>query len=396
MSLPKWSGLAIAGAVLCVLVGTSNGCSSSTNNGPMGDAAADGPLVRHPDGSTTIGKDDGGAVADGGVGSATYDMTTGKACKTSNDCLGTAANAPGINVCSNSSMYVYSVVGVTVTLFPTPVCELPPPSANGNCDPCGGATPCSGIHFCDGPDDPSSPGLCLPNDFLKPTVNMGVCVPYCTLASDGSAPVGCTGNNRCHPWQLVLNSANGAAPTISGYGFCQGGCEKDADCSGLGVADGSTAGYVCQTDIGFCTKTPVTRKKPIGTACTGGSALTSDTVTGACLCLSNTTTNAGYCTSECIVGGAPCPTGYVCDTGIPGGPLVFTSSDGGMLTEPAITKQNVGLSGVCVASCTTVVDAGASMAGDSGAGADAGSGSGQCPPSSLCVGDTVAGPDCWP
>jgi hypothetical protein len=96
------------------------------------------------------------------------------------------------------------------------------------------------------------------------------------------------------------------------------------------------------------------------------------------------------------VGGVPCPTGYVCDTGIPSGPLVFTAPDGGTLTEPALTKQNVGLAGQCVQSCTTVVDGGASMAGDSGAGADAAAGSGQCPTSSMCLGSTLAGPDCQP
>jgi len=393
MSLPKWSGLAIAGAVLCVLVGTSNGCSSSTNSGPMGDAAADtGRFVRHADGSTTIGTgDDGGAATDDGGGLSNFDMTTGKACKSSNDCVGAGAGAPGINVCSNTNMFLYT--GVTFQLYPTPVCELPRSATAGNCDPCGGATPCDGgLHFCDGPDDPSSPGLCLPLDVLKPVLNQGVCVPYCTLPSDGSAPVGCAGNNRCTPftWALFTAADGGATPTLEGFGICQGSCEKDADCSGLG------AGYVCQTDIGFCTKTLVPRKKTVGTACTGGSAAASDTTTGACFCFSNPTTNAGYCTSNCIVGGVPCPTGYVCDTGIPSGPLLFTSPDGGTLTEPALTKQNVGLAGQCVQACTTVVDGGASMAGDSGAGADAAAGSGQCPTSSMCLGSTLAGPDCQP
>jgi hypothetical protein len=37
-------------------------------------------------------------------------------------------------------------------------------------------------HFCDGPDDPSSPGYCLPNG------TSGVCVPKCLAPADGSPP----------------------------------------------------------------------------------------------------------------------------------------------------------------------------------------------------------------
>jgi len=383
MSLPKWSGLAIAGALLCVLVGTGNGCSSSSSRGSPGDAAADAArVVRHPDGSAIGAGDDGSVMDDGGGQAAAFDMTTGKVCKTDSDCAGAGAGAPGINVCSNTTMYLYT--GVTFTLYPTPVCQLPRSSNAGNCDPCGGATPCdNALHFCDGPDDPSAPGLCLPLDVLNPTVNMGICVPYCILPADGSAPVGCAGNDRCTPFSWGLfTPVDGGAPTVTGFGICQGACEKDADCSALG------AGYVCQADIGFCTKTLVKRTKAVGAPCTGGTGATSDSTTGACFCFSNAKSNAGYCSTNCIVGGVPCPSGYVCDTGIPSGPLVFGTADGGMLMEPGITKQNVGLSGQCVATCT-VVDGGSTAP-------DSGTSSAACPAASMCNSSTLVGPDCQP
>ena len=391
MSLPKWSGLAISGALLCVLVGTGNGCSSSTNNGPGGDASADAArVVRHADGSAIGVGDDGSATDDGGSAPAAFDMTTGKLCNANSDCVGTAAGAPGINVCSNGIMYKYT--GVTFSLYPTPVCELPPPSAagTGNCDPCGGGACDGSMHFCDGPDDPSAPGLCQPLDFQNPKANQGICVPYCTLPSDGSAPVGCAGNNRCIPYNWVLSlAADGGPGMLTGYGICLGACEKDADCSKLGV------GYVCQTDIGFCTKTTVARTKTLGTACTGGTAAMSDTSLGTCNCFSNLTSNNGYCTSSCIVGGIACPNGWVCDTGIPSFPLTFTGPMDAGITEPAFTKQNVGLVGQCVQPCTNPTDGGTPAATDSGAAADSGAASG-CPMNSTCIAQTVAGPDCEP
>jgi hypothetical protein len=297
-----------------------------------------------------------------------FDGTTGKPCTVNADCLGTGPGAPGINICSNTLAYMFT--RVTFQIYPTPVCEMPPPaSIGGNCDPCGGA-PCDGnLHFCDGPDEPSSPGLCLPSNFANPTLGQGICVPYCTLPLDGSPGSGCAGKNRCVPYTWVLSPPAGGGPgVVTGYGFCQGACEIDSDCSALG------AGWLCQADIGFCTRTKVARTKAPGTACLAGNSPTSDNTTGACYCVSSATTNVGYCSASCVVGGAPCASGYVCDGFEPSGPLLFGDAGAGMLT-----MQNAGVVGTCLHTCTQP------DAGDPA-----------CPANSTCQAATLAGPDCIP
>jgi hypothetical protein len=384
MLVRKWFGVTLASALLGVVAVSSNGCSSSSSNTNPGstDAATESGPVRHPDsgGLAETGAGDDGSAPE--AGTTVVDGTTGKKCATNADCKGTDPNAPGTNICSNTIGYTFTKVSFQI--FPTPVCEIAPVQGGGNCDPCGGLTSgCDGnLHFCDGPDAPTSPGMCLPNNFANPMPGQGTCYPFCTLPADGSAPVGCAGNNRCVPFTWVLSTpVDGGAGTVTGYGFCQGACEKDADCTGLG------AGWVCQTDIGFCTKAKVARTKTPGTGCTAGTATTSDNATGACYCIANSTTNLGYCSDSCIVGGLPCGSGsdagangYVCDSFIPSGPLTF--GDAG--TSPALTKQNTGLAGTCLNPCT---------APDAGVGTDGGT---QCPTNSMCQAGTLAGPDCLP
>ena len=403
MSLPNWSG-----TFLCVLVGTLLlGCSSSSNDRVVGDAAA-GDSGHNPNAGVGIDSgEDASASPDGGA-HAPSDMTTGKVCTKDSDCRGSAANAPGINRCSNTmtarnaidpTQYTYG--GVPLAPLPTPICmpALPLAPGTGNCDPCGGTTPCDGnIHFCDGPDDPSSPGLCLPFNLQNPVTNAGICVAQCTFALDGSKPVGCAGNDTCVGLGPVLSSpVDGGPSSPYGIGYCFGTCEKDADCSLIG------ANWFCQTNMGLCTQKVIQPTKGIGTACTGGNVATSDTATGACWCLANSsnainhTAIAGFCGTACIVGGAPCPTGYVCDTGMPSGSIAVMSLDGRRtMVEPGIAKQNVGAAGVCLASCTLAGDAGTGDAGAGDAAADSGAPSGQCPPNSTCIGGTIAGPDCQP
>jgi hypothetical protein len=187
---------------------------------------------------------------------------------------------------------------------------------------------------------------------------------------------------------------------------------------------------VCQIDDGLCTKAKKTPTKAIGTACTNSGpgttpATMSDTYTGACNCpYSGSAVTAFYCTQACVVGGTPCPSGYVCDAQVPGiiGPF---PGDAGDLYLPGPTVQNPGLAGVCLATCSPDGGAGDAGAGDAGAGdagpgdagagdagagdagaGDAGAGaagSGLCPALSTCLAPsdpsmngTAAGPDCLP
>jgi hypothetical protein len=270
------------------------------------------------------------------------------------------------------------------------LCMLPLPSTAGvgNCDP----GPDNFLAFCDSanPNDPASPGICLPLTTPQqagPT--NGFCLPHCTFGIDGSAAIGCPGKDSCNPITFSLDRANNM---IGGHGYCQGTCQADADCSALG------AGWVCQTDDGFCTKTKKARTKSLGAPCTNSGKgpiplATSDSETGACNCpLSGTGATAAYCTSTCVVGGTPCPSGWVCDALEPGGSLVFPggAADGGDLSVPPLSKQNPGLAGLCLVSCTNS-DGGPSQC----------PGSSNVPPLSICtarsaMSGTVAGPDCLP
>src|SRR5580693_9217522 len=86
--------------------------------------------------------------------SPSYDGSTGLACKTDSDCA--SAGGPGIARCSNS------VFGPD-EYYPTAVCILP------TCSPVSDST----VHYCDGPDELGSPGVCIQSGAT------GVCYPSC-------------------------------------------------------------------------------------------------------------------------------------------------------------------------------------------------------------------------
>ena len=369
-----------------------SGCSSSTGAGPSSDAGVEGGI--HEGGIHRIID---GATGDDGSAPLVFDGTTGQACHANSDCVGPDGGA-GLNVCSIGSLFdISGVKGVQLTT--TPVCIVRPAATGGNCDPAPAGDPQgSSVHFCDGPDQSSSPGLCVAAT-SPPAPGLGTCLPKCTFGLDGTPATGCVGKAACQPITFTLGAQSGA---ITGYGVCQGYCQADADCTPLG------AGYVCQTDIGFCTKTKTTRTKQPGDACSTAGA------TVPCNCVTGATSTAGYCTTTCVVGGASCPTGFVCDNGTPS-PLDF-----GTGTTYPVTAQNPGTQGFCAPACS-LADAG-SPAADSGAAVDAGSAPdaaapsdagpapeasvsppaadggapGKCPAPTTCQAVTAAGADCQP
>jgi hypothetical protein len=376
-----WS--ALLGATF-LLIG---GCSSSTTTTTRATGGGAGTANSQRDASA-------GNSAGGGGGTSTFDGTSGVPCTTDQECQ----TGAGINVCSNSySGQLNDLNGVTSPQFwPTPLCIVPLPTLAtvGNCDP----GEVGELQFCDSadPTDPSSPGICIPLTTPQQAGPAnGYCLPHCTFNFDGTAASGCPGKDTCNAFNYLLDTTTN---TIQGHGFCQGTCQADADCSDLG------AGWVCQADLGVCTTTKKARSKAIGAACTNSGndptpLATSDTETGACNCpFSGTGPTQFYCTQACVVGGNPCPTGYVCDALIPG-QLAFTADDGGdlILTPPAV--QNPGLAGTCLAKCTNPV-------GPDGvvpASGDGCPGSTSNPPLSTCTAPTdpsgsgtAAGPDCQP
>jgi hypothetical protein len=369
--------------LVAVALAAAAGCGGS--NGAPADAGGD---ITHRGGEVIV--DAGGGDGEAGIPA---DGTTGKPCQTDADCAG--PNGPGINKCSSS--LVYSVTTVPVVLLPTSVCKVPPSSVGGNCDPAPPGDPTGqSLHYCDGPDDPSAPGICVP--LTSPaTPGQGTCEIPCTFAFDGSAPSGCIGKNTCLPIPgIVASGPTGAI--VGGVGYCNGSCEKDSDCSGLGT------GWVCQTDIGYCTQHPLaTRKKAFGATCTTAGRV-NDVTTGACNCgIVSSATGTGLCAPNCIVGGTvPCPTGWVCDN----------------LQDPMLTTvENVQTQGVCLPVCT-LADAGAREAaapdasgaadgaiddgsadaiapGDGGAAGEAAAPA-SCPTGSTCQLQTPLGPECLP
>jgi hypothetical protein len=382
MAMRNWYGALVAGGLVGLIAA---GCSSSDNGGSSSDAGdaghkmLDGTAITTDDGSTTIL-----TMGDG---------TTGKACTNDASCVGDAGI--GVNICSSDA--IFTITGVDVQRWATPVCILPPPTTagTGNCDPGADGLP----HFCDGPDDLTAPGpgLCVPFDIANPQPGQGICLPLCTFGLDGAKPKGCIGTDTCYPVSLLRDPTTMA---VTGYGFCAGGCQQDSDCTGLGN------GYVCQTDIGYCTQKKLTRTKAIGTACKAATtAGTADDL--ACNCDADSMTGLGYCSTACVVGGVACPNGWVCDAGFTN-PLEFTSSSSPTPIEVPVTAQNVGLPGVCRAPCTAsdagVVDAGTAPIADAGDdGGDAATtattsdaGSAGCPPNTMCQTNNVVGSACIP
>jgi hypothetical protein len=246
---------------------------------------------------------------------------------------------PGVNKCSTDTFG-------SGPIYPTPVCIMPSscnPGTDGN------------LHFCDGPDAPSSPGICLTTG----TAGQGICLPQCTFSSTGGAQTGCIGKDACS----VAGFSQDTSGTVIGLGYCFGGCISDSDCP--------TPSH-CQTNEGICLTTVTTPTSPVGAACN------STTSPQPCDCISNSTTNLGFCSQFCRVGGLPsCPSGWVCDAQLP---TAFAGANDASIA--GWTQQNAGLAGFCAPAC--VVEGGASFDG------------GVCPTNSSCLAGDVAGPDCLP
>jgi len=343
MSWNKYLGVVASGALVGVVT-LANGCSSSGAKAGAGDGGNDSGTIHHPDTGTSSGDDSGGDDS----GGTQTDGTTGKQCTTDADCN----TGPGVDKCSNTGGTGFFMAG---QLFSTPVCLIPPTQA-GNCDP--GTD--GNLHFCDGPDDPSSPGVCLQDG----SATVGICLPQCGFAQDGSAATGCVGTDVCNVAGFATSGADGGGPVV-GIGYCFGGCITDADCP---------AGNKCQTDEGICLIAPTTGDAPQGTGCKASSTGASTPV---CNCIANTSTNEGYCGQFCKTGGTACPTGSICDAQLP---LTLVNSDDASI--PGWTTANPGLAGFCSPTC--VIDGGASDE------------AGTCYTNSTCQSGTVGGPNCLP
>ena len=209
------------------------------------------------------------------------------------------------------------------------------------------------LHFCDGPDSPSSPGVCLSTG----TAGMGICLPQCAFKPDGSAATGCVGKDVC---QVAGFQADPANPNAAiGVGYCFGGCTSTADCG---------TGQSCQTDSGLCLKT-LTSDPAVGTACNQNA-----TPAPTCNCLSNTTTGLGFCAQFCKTGGPACPTGEICDTQLP---ITLTGTNDASIA--GWTTANSGMGGFCSPKCK--VDGGTACSTFA---------------NSTCQAGDLGGPDCLP
>jgi hypothetical protein len=330
----------VTSVVLVGAVAIVNGCTTTTIVEVAADAGGgeSGVIVVHKDAAASTSSSGGTDASDEDSSAVAYDGTTGKACTTDADCVSTNPGAPGLVFCS-LTMFKDGA------LFPTGVCIIPP-ATNGNC-----STPSDGlIHYCDGPDEPSSPGLCNP---LSSGDTVGNCFPQCTFASDATAATGCVGKNACSALGVGADPNN---PTAAiGVGFCYGGCEVDSDCP---------SGNHCQSNTGFCLTT-LTTQDPEGEVCTAQS--------DACNCVGS----PGFCGLTCVTAGSvACPTGQVCDAFLP------TSVVNGTTTLTGWTTQNPGMIGLCLPTCAL----------DGGAGTEAGA----CYTNSSCTAGTAVGPDCEP
>jgi len=312
--LALFAPAALRAALLGAILG---GCSSPSAH-PMGEG---------PSASSDA------APADGSTANSEHDETTGQPCASNADCR--RDGGPGVNRCSNDPSYAQTIGGVTVQLWPTPVC-LEPLAADGqgNCDPAPAGTDPNGrsIHFCDGPDAPSSPGICVAVDPAHPQPGQGVCYPKCTFGTDAAAPVGCANHDACVYYSYSLVDAS-----VTGFGFCQGLCQQDSDCNGLGDE------YGCQVDLGFCTTGPLVRTKSVGAACSAA-----DEASGACNCDVAGSAGLGYCTSACVAGTSVCPPSWVCDTRQP----AIVSFEGSTAEAP-VAAAAMGMVGTCAPRCSS-------------------------------------------
>jgi hypothetical protein len=342
MSWKKYLGV-LTSAALVGAVAMANGCSSSSNKAGPGDGGNDGAVV-HKDSGSSSGSSSGATGDDSGDdGGGSYDGTTGKACTTDADCH--PAGGPGVNKCTADGLFGTSGGN---DLYPTAVClDIQ------NCDPGSDGN----LHFCDGPDDPSSPGVCLSTG----AAGKGICLPQCNFKPDGSAVTGCIGKDTCDVagFEPDPNNANAAI----GIGYCFGGCESNADCA---------AGQQCQTDSGLCLKT-LTTDPAVGTGCNQNA-----TPAPTCNCLANTSSGLGYCAQFCKIGGTSCGSGQICDAELP--TELIGSNDASI---PGWTTANPGLGGFCSPTCN--VDAGTTMIEG-----------GTCYPNSTCQAGDLGGPDCLP
>jgi hypothetical protein len=397
----RWTRLAIAlGLVGAFAAGCSNGEVLSEKGNGRGDGGVSSEGGRpQGNGDDAAAQDDGG---DTGDDAETPVGTTGQACASNSDCTSADGDQCSVN-------YPSIAAGVSGSALPRPVCMQSP--LQDNCDPTSASDPSGALpHFCDGPDDPSSPGICLADNPSDPVAGEGTCFPKCAFSLDGGAASGCTSPDTCTFWAF-----GPVGNTIAGFGFCQGTCQTNGDCSTSQLG----ASAVCQTDVGVCTTQPVTRTLSLGEACTYD-----DYQSGACNCDLDPGTLTGFCTTACVVGGAACPSGWVCDANLPS--LIQT----GATTAISITVQNPGLAGLCMPVCPAsevvegapvAVDAGADDAetasgdgeapaldaataaadasspppADAGSSPDAGS-TFQCPAGSTCGTGTVVGPECIP
>jgi hypothetical protein len=336
-----------------------SGCSSSASC-PKGDTCVTNGSGASSGTSASSGKiftryDD--AATEASTTSLVPDGTTGLPCTKDADCIGDSG--AGINKCS--STYQGTFTNVDVTEFATPVCIIPP-ATGGNCDP---GTDATQIQFCDGdPNDPSSPGVCVPLNPTTPMTGQGVCLPKCTFATDGSAATGCPGHDACsfNTYVAIPDATADAGVDILGIGICQSACRTTADCAALGST------YSCEPDIGECTpNAPMVRTKTPGEACT-----TADTTSGACFCATGSGTS-GFCTLDCLIGATPsdCPNGWVCDTGEP----TNLNFGAGAPTFAPLLRQTSDALGICLPTCGPMAS---------------------CPGTSTCSTEDIAGPDCTP
>lgn len=243
---------------------------------------------------------DTGTVVDSATdtGPKSQGGTTGKACKSDDDCDVTGEE---VNQCS----LTWFAAG---SLFPDPVCF------GTSCEP--------------GPDDKltscdEGKGWCL--EYTSSTR----CYPKCSFQTDSAASVtGCVGKNACH-W---IGWTKDDAGKYRGAGYCFGGCTASSDCP---------TGLQCQIETGNCVNMKYywVAKKKVGDPCTAADRGT-DTTDPNCSCWMNSKVGKGYCTQFCKMGEPTCPTGFTCDAQLP-----KTSS------IAAFTAAAKGLAGGCLKNC---------------------------------------------